>query len=200
MSAEEGESRSPWLRLAPLGVFLLLAGLFVARLFSGDPSKLPSALIGRPAPAFALPAVEGLTGVAGFSDADLRQGHVSVINVFASWCAPCRAEAAELMALAHDETLKAAGVKLYGLSYKDEAANAVRFLTQEGNPFDAVGADFVGRTAIDFGVYGVPETFVVRGDGVVAYKLVGPLTPYALEKTLLPEIEKALKASAPPPS
>ena len=194
MSAGEGGSR-PWLRLAPLGVFLLLAGLFVVRLFSGDPSKLPSALIGRPAPAFTLPAVEGLTGVAGFSDADLRQGHVSVINVFASWCAPCHAEASTLMALAHAETLKAAGVKFYGLSYKDEAANAVRFLTQEGNPFDAVGADIAGRTAIDFGVYGVPETFIVRGDGVVAYKLVGPLTPYALEKTLMPEIEKAQKSS-----
>ena len=193
MNAEGGESRSPWLRLAPLGVFLAHAGLFVQRHFSGDPSKLPSALIGRPAPAFALPAVEGLTGVAGFSDAELRQGHVSVINVFASWCAPCRAEEPVLMALAHDETLRTAGVKLYGLSYKDEAANAVRFLTQEGNPFDAVGADFAGRTAIDFGVYGVPETFVVRGDGVVAYKLVGPLTPYALEKTLTPEIKKALK-------
>lgn len=196
MSAGEEKSQRPWLRLAPLGVFLLLAGLFVARLFSGDPSKLPSALIGRPAPAFTLPAVEGLAGVSGFGDADLRQGHVSVINVFASWCAPCRAEAPTLLTLAHDETLKAAGVKLYGLSYKDDAANAVRFLTQEGNPFDAVGADSLGRTAIDFGVYGVPETFVVRGDGVVAYKFVGPLSPYALEKTLIPEIEKAQKASA----
>lgn len=200
MSAGEEKSPRTWLRLAPLGVFLLLAGLFVARLFSGDPSKLPSALIGRPAPAFTLPAVEGLAGVSGFGDADLRQGHVSVINVFASWCAPCRAEAPTLLTLAHDETLKAAGVKLYGLSYKDDAANAVRFLTQEGNPFDAVGADSLGRTAIDFGVYGVPETFVVRGDGVVAYKFVGPLSPYALEKTLIPEIEKALKASAAPPS
>ena len=195
MSSEEGGASRSWLRLAPLGVFLLLAGLFVARLFSGDPSKLPSALIGRPAPAFTLPPVEGLVGVAGFSDAHLREGHVSVINVFASWCAPCRAEAPTLMSLAHDEALKAQGVKLYGLSYKDEAANSVRFLTQEGNPFDAVGDDYAGRTAIDFGVYGVPETFVVRGDGVVAYKLVGPLTPYALEKTLLPEIEKALKAA-----
>jgi cytochrome c biogenesis protein CcmG/thiol:disulfide interchange protein DsbE len=195
LSSEEGGASRSWLRLAPLGVFLLLAGLFVARLFSGDPSKLPSALIGRPAPAFTLPSVEGLSGVSGFSDANLREGHVSVINVFASWCAPCRAEAPTLMSLAHDEALKAQGVKLYGLSYKDEAANSVRFLTQEGNPFDAVGDDYAGRTAIDFGVYGVPETFVVRGDGVVAYKLVGPLTPYALEKTLLPEIEKALKAA-----
>ena len=195
MSSEEGGAGRSWLRLAPLGVFLLLAGLFVVQLFTGDPSKLPSALIGRPAPAFTLPPVEGLAGVAGFSDANLREGHVSVINVFASWCAPCRAEAPTLMALAHDDALKAQGVKLYGLSYKDEAANSVRFLKQEGNPFDAVGADYAGRTAIDFGVYGVPETFVIRGDGVVAYKLVGPLTPYALEKTLLPEIEKALKAA-----
>ena len=195
MSSEEGAASRSWLRLAPLGVFLLLAGLFAVQLFSGDPSKLPSALIGRPAPAFSLPPLEGLAGVAGFSDANLREGHVSVINVFASWCVPCRAEAPTLMSLAQDKALKAQGVKLYGLSYKDEAANAVRFLKQEGNPFEAVGADTAGRTAIDFGVYGVPETFVVRGDGVVAYKLVGPLTPYALEKTLLPEIEKALKAA-----
>jgi len=195
LSSEEGAASRSWLRLAPLGVFLLLAGLFAVQLFSGDPSKLPSALIGRPAPAFSLPPLEGLAGVAGFSDANLRDGHVSVINVFASWCVPCRAEAPTLMSLAQDEALKAQGVKLYGLSYKDEAANAVRFLKQEGNPFEAVGADTAGRTAIDFGVYGVPETFVVRGDGVVAYKLVGPLTPYALEKTLLPEIEKALKAA-----
>jgi cytochrome c biogenesis protein CcmG/thiol:disulfide interchange protein DsbE len=195
LNSEEGGVSRSWLRLAPLGVFLLLAGLFVVQLFTGDPSKMPSALIGRPAPAFTLPAVEGLSSVVGFSDANLREGHVSVINVFASWCAPCRAEAPTLMSLAHDEALKAQGVKLYGLAYKDEAANSVRFLTQEGNPFDAVGADTAGRTAIDFGVYGVPETFVIRGDGVVAYKLVGPLTPYALEKTLLPEIEKALKAA-----
>ena len=194
----QDEPRSPWLRLAPLGVFVALAGLFGVRLYSGDSSKLPSALIGRPTPVFALPPVEGLKGVAGFGEANLRAGHVSIVNVFASWCAPCRAEQPVLMTLAQDPTLKSAGVKLYGLSYKDDAANAVRFLSDEGNPFDAVGADSAGRTAIDFGVYGVPETFIVRGDGVVAYKFVGPLSPRALEQTLMPQIEKAMKTSSPP--
>ena len=181
-----------WLRLAPLGVFLLLAGLFLARLFAGDASRLPSALIDRPAPKFALPAVEGL-GLEGLTDANLREGHVSVVNVFASWCGPCHAEHAALMTLAQNADLQAKGVKLYGLSYKDEAQNAVQFLKSEGVPYAAVGWDILGRTAIDFGVYGVPETFVIRGDGAVAYKYVGPLSDQSLERTLIPEIDKAMK-------
>ena len=181
------------LRLLPLGVFILLAGLFLLRLFAGDASRLPSALIGRPAPPFALPAVEGIEGVPGFSDENLREGHVSLVNVFASWCAPCHAEHATLMALARDPALKDKGVRLYGLSYKDEPANARKFIEGDGNPYAAIGADFSGRAAIDFGVYGVPETFVVRGDGTIAYKFVGPLSPQALATTLIPEIEKAMK-------
>src|SRR5208283_462168 len=169
-----------------------LAGLFLLRLFAGDASRLPSALIGRPAPPFALPAVVGLKGVPGLGDENLREGHVSVVNVFASWCAPCHAEHATLMALAGDPALTAKGVRLYGLSYKDEPANALKFLTDDGNPYAAIGADLSGRTAIDFGVYGVPETFIVKGDGTVAYKFVGPLSPQALAATLIPEIEKAM--------
>jgi len=180
------------LRLAPLGVFLLLAGLFLARLFAGDASRLPSPLIGRPAPSFALAAVDGLD-LAGFGDANLREGHVSVVNVFASWCGPCHAEHATLMALSRDADLQAKGVKIYGLFYKDEAANAQNFLKNGGNPYAAVGWDPVGRTAIDFGVYGVPETFVVKGDGTIAYKYVGPLSAQTLASVLIPEIEKAMK-------
>lgn len=179
------------LRFLPLALFALLAGLFLARLFAGDASRIPSALIGKPAPQFDLPALEGLTGVPGLSTNDLRNGHVSLVNVFASWCGPCRDEHPVLMEISRDEALKAAGVELYGLSYKDETANALRFLGAGGNPFRRVGVDPAGRTAIDFGVYGVPETFVVKGDGTIAYKFVGPLTPSALATKLLPEIEKA---------
>jgi cytochrome c biogenesis protein CcmG/thiol:disulfide interchange protein DsbE len=181
------------LRLLPLGVFIVLAALFLLRLFAGDASRLPSALIGRPAPPFALPAVEGLKGVPGFGDENLREGHVSVVNIFASWCAPCHAEHATLMALARDPALKAKGLRLYGLSYKDEPANARKFIEGDGNPYAAIGADLSGRTAIDFGVYGVPETFIVKGDGTIAYKFVGPLSPQAVAVTLIPEIEKAMK-------
>ncbi len=190
----EPETRSLW-RLAPLGVFALLAILLFARLFAGDSSHVPSPLIGRPAPPFNLPAVEGLAGVSGVSDADLRQGQVSVLNVFASWCPPCRSEHHVLMALARDERLKAAGLRLFGLAYKDEAANVRRFLEDEGNPFAAVGADLLGLTGIDLGVYGVPETYLVGGDGVILFKYVGPLTPQTLATELTPRIEKALSAN-----
>jgi cytochrome c biogenesis protein CcmG/thiol:disulfide interchange protein DsbE len=182
--------RSP-LRFLPLVVFALLAAVFLVRLFAGDASRIPSALIGKPAPEFELPALSGL-GAQGLSTADLRKGHISVINIFASWCAPCRQEHPVLMSLARDETLTGLGVELYGLSYKDEAANALNFLHEEGNPFQRVGVDPAGRTAIDFGVYGVPETFVVKGDGTIAYKFIGPLTPSAAATTLVPEIRKAM--------
>ncbi len=186
-------SKRSLLRLLPLGVFLLLASVFLLRLFAGDASRLPSALLGRPTPPFTLPAVAGLAGVPGFSDDELRQGHVSIVNVFASWCGPCHQEHQTLMALSRDPAMKEKGVGIYGLSYKDQAVNAVKFLTDDGDPYAAVGADLTGRTAIDFGVYGVPETFVIKGDGTVAYKYVGPLTPQAVALTLLPEIEKAMK-------
>ncbi len=184
--------RSP-LRFLPLVVFALLAGLFLVRLFGGDPSRLPSALINKPAPAFALPAVDGVNAP-GLATEDLRQGHVSVVNVFASWCLPCHQEHPAILALAADAGLKAKGVAIYGLAYKDEAANTKKFLDEGGNPFSRIGFDRPGRTAIDFGVYGVPETFIIRGDGTIAYKFVGPLTREALATTLVPEIEKAMAA------
>ena len=182
------------LRFLPLILFLLLAGLFLLRLFAGDAARIPSALIGKPAPAFDLPALPGLDGTPGLSSDDLRAGQVSLVNIFASWCAPCRQEHPVLMSLAQDESLKALGVGIYGLSYKDEADNAREFLKADGNPFARVGVDPAGRTAIDFGVYGVPETFIVKGDGTIAYKFIGPLTPSGAATILIPEIRKAAAA------
>ncbi|HEY8262592.1 MAG TPA: DsbE family thiol:disulfide interchange protein [Methylosinus sp.] len=196
MSVETTDPAAPRRKLAlfaPLVAFLLLAVLFFFRLFAGDASRLPSALIGKQAPVFALPALPGFPGVRALASDDLRQGHVSLVNVFASWCAPCRDEHAQLIALAKDSRLAERGVALSGLAYKDDPANARRFLEEVGNPYGAIGVDLAGQVAIDFGVYGVPETFVIRGDGTIAYKFIGPLTRQALEATLMPEIEKAAR-------
>lgn len=186
-----GRRRRLLLALAPLAIFLALAFLFLTQL-GRDAARVPSALIGRAAPAFSLPPLEGLPQP-GFSDADLKKGGVTVINVFASWCGPCRDEHPQLMALARDEALKARGVRIAGLNYKDQPGNARRFLEDLGNPYVMIGVDRSGRVGIDFGVYGVPETFVVRGDGSIAYKFIGPISEQALRKVLMPEIEKALR-------
>lgn len=185
------------LRFLPLILFALLAALFLVRLFAGDAARLPSALIDKPAPTFDLPALAGLETTPGLKTEDLRQGHVSIVNVFASWCSPCRQEHPTLMQLSGNETLKAMGAELYGLSYKDEPENALGFLKEDGNPFQRIGVDPAGRTAIDFGVYGVPETFIVAGDGTIAYKFVGPLSPDAVTKILLPAIQRAAQKATP---
>lgn len=181
-----------WVRrlivLAPLVVFVALILLFGIRLFAGDPSKLPSALIGAPVPEFTLPAVEGLTDagnpVPGFSTVDLK-GTVTLVNVWASWCVPCRDENPLLL------NLEQQGYKILGINYKDSAANARRFLGEFGNPFAAIGTDRRGQVAIDWGVYGVPETFVIDGNGTIVHKHVGPFTAKDLEETLIPAIEAA---------
>jgi cytochrome c biogenesis protein CcmG/thiol:disulfide interchange protein DsbE len=179
--------------LLPLFAFLALAALFLYRLGTGDPSRIPSALIGREAPPTDLPAVAGLERngqpVPGIVPADFK-GAVTILNVWASWCVPCRDEAALLVKLAGDKR-----IRLVGINYKDQADNARRFLGRYGNPFAASGADASGRAAIEWGVYGVPETFIVGRDGRIAYKLVGPLTPENLERVVKPEIEKALAGS-----
>ena len=176
--------------LAPLAVFLALVLLFLFRLYAGDPSRIPSALIGHPAPQTNLPPIAGLerdgVPVPGI-DAAGFEGAVTVVNVWASWCVPCHDEAPLLMQLAQDSR-----VRLIGINYKDQPDNARRFLGRYGNPFAAAGADENGRAAIEWGVYGVPETFVVGRDARIAYKLVGPITPENLDKVLKPEIEKAL--------
>jgi cytochrome c biogenesis protein CcmG/thiol:disulfide interchange protein DsbE len=178
--------------LLPLAVFLALAALFLFRLGAGDPSKLPSALIGRPVPDTPLPAVEGLVRdgkpVPGITNADFK-GAVSLVNVWASWCVPCHDEAPLLMQLAEDKR-----IRILGINYKDQPDNARRFVGRYGNPFAAVGADANGRASIDWGVYGVPETFLIGRDGKIAYKLVGPISPENLAATLKPQIEKALAA------
>ena len=185
--------RRSFLMALPLIAFAGLAALFWLRLGTGDPSRIPSALIGHPAPQTSLPPLTGLlsdgTQVPGLDPA-IFKGKVSVVNVWASWCVPCHDEAPLLTELAKDTRLQ-----LVGINYKDAPDNARRFLGRYGNPFGVVGVDANGRAAIEWGVYGVPETFIVGRDGKIAYKLVGPLTPDNLERVVKPEIEKALAAS-----
>jgi cytochrome c biogenesis protein CcmG, thiol:disulfide interchange protein DsbE len=181
--------------LVPLAVFLALAALFLFRLSSGDPSIIPSALIGHLVPQTNLPPIAGLdrdgAPVPGLDAASFRNA-VTVVNVWASWCVPCHDEAPLLMQLAQDNRMR-----LVGINYKDDAGNARRFLGRYGDPFAAAGADESGRAAIEWGVYGVPETFVVGRDARIAYKLVGPITPGNFDSVLKPQIEKALAASNP---
>jgi len=176
----------------PLGIFCVLALIFAYGLSTGDPSRLPSALIGKRVPAMTLPALEGLTDgtrvVPGFDSADLAKGEVSVVNFWASWCVPCVQEHPLLVALK-----QRAGVPIYGVNYKDQAAAARRFLGRYGNPFAAIGTDANGRAAIEWGVYGMPETFIVNGKGEIIYKHVGPISPKTLEEKLIPAIQAARK-------
>ena len=179
--------------LLPLVVFLGLMLLFLFRLYAGDPSLIPSALIGHPAPQTSLPPVAGLerdgVPVPGIDPANFK-GAVTVLNVWASWCVPCHDEAPQLLQLSQDKR-----VRLVGINYKDEADNARRFLGRYGDPFAAAGADTNGRAAIEWGVYGVPETFVIGRDARIAYKLVGPITAENFDAMLKPQIEKALAAN-----
>lgn len=171
------------LAVLPLLLLVGLVAVFALNM-DRDPSLVRSVLINKPAPAFTLPAVAG-TGVEGFDTASL-QGEVTVVNVFASWCIPCREEHPLL------ERLKAeTGVRIFGINQKDAPENAVAFLTELGNPYQRIGGDADNRVSIDWGVYGVPETFVVNAAGVITFKHVGPISPESLEKELIPAIEKA---------
>ncbi len=186
--------RRSFLMALPLVAFAGLAVIFWFRLGSGDPSRIPSALIGRPAPQTALPALEGLvndgTQVPGLDPA-MFKGKISVVNVWASWCVPCHDEAPLFTELGKDKRLQ-----LIGINYKDKPDNARRFLGRYGNPFGIVGVDGNGRAAIEWGVYGVPETFVVGREGTIVYKMVGPVTPDNIDSVLKVEIDKALKAGS----
>src|SRR3954467_14506163 len=187
-----GGKRRRLIGLLPLVLFLALAALFLFRLGAGDPSKLPSALIGRPVPDTPLPPVAALVRdgapVPGIAHADFN-GAVSLVNVWASWCVPCHDEAPLLMKLAEDKR-----IRIIGINYKDQPENARRFIGRYGNPFAAVGADANGRASIDWGVYGVPETFVVGRDGHIAFKLIGPITQDNFDAVLKREIGKAVAA------
>jgi len=165
--------------LIPLLVFAALAVLFAIGL-GLDPRLVPSPLIGKPVPQFDLPPVKGRT--LGLATRDLK-GEVSLVNVFASWCTACREEHPVLMRLSRV-------VPIHGLNYKDRPQDAQRWLDELGDPYTRTGADVSGRVAIDWGVYGVPETFVIDRDGRIGYKHIGALTPQVFEKTILPLIEK----------
>ncbi len=167
--------------ILPLVLFVVLAGYFGVRLRQvGDtpPNILPSAMIDKPAPAFDLaPLIEGKPGL---KTADLQGKGPHLVNIFASWCGPCRVEHPLLMRLA------AEGVPLVGINYKDKPQDATAWLEKLGDPFSAIGVDPTGRTAIDWGVYGVPETYVVDGEGRIRYRHVGPIMPQDLEEKIMP--------------
>ena len=182
--------------LLPLLLFLGLAALFLFRLGAGDITHIPSALIGRPAPEKDFAPVPGLlrdgAQVPGIAHVQFM-GAVTLVNVWASWCVPCRDEAPLLMRLAQDKR-----IRIVGINYKDKPDNARRFIGVYGNPFAAAGADDDGRASMDWGVYGVPETFLVGRDGRIAFKLIGEINAANLETVLKPEIEKALRTSPSP--
>jgi cytochrome c biogenesis protein CcmG/thiol:disulfide interchange protein DsbE len=194
MSATAGEGRSKVKRsvfvLLPLAGFIALAVLFYVGLHEGDPSLLPSALIGKPMPNIDLPPIEGLLRdgkpVPGLTEATFK-GKVTLLNVWASWCIPCHDEVPFLEALSKDKR-----IQLVGINYKDAPGDARRFLGRYGNPYAASGADRSGRESINWGVYGVPETYVIGRDGRIAYKLVGPINANNLQSMLEPQIKKAL--------
>jgi cytochrome c biogenesis protein CcmG/thiol:disulfide interchange protein DsbE len=179
----------------PLVVVTLMSAFFLMALRSGDPSRLPSPLIGKPVPQFSLAPIEGLEAAggrsaSGVSSADLANGEVTIVNMWASWCGPCIQEHPQLIALKQQHR-----VRLIGINYKDEPEAARRFLARYGNPFDSIGADRNGRVAIDWGVYGVPETYVIDGRGRIAFKFIGPLSARAIESEILPAIAKAKNAA-----
>jgi cytochrome c biogenesis protein CcmG/thiol:disulfide interchange protein DsbE len=171
--------------LIPAAVFLVVAALLAIGL-TLDPGTLPSALIDKPVPDFDLPPIRGRTENAkpGLKTEDLM-GHVSLVNVFASWCLPCKAEHPIFMRLAADDV-----VPIYGLNYKDKPEDAARWLEELGDPYTRIGADEDGRVGIEWGVYGVPETYIIDREGRVRYRHVGPITPQDLESKILPIIER----------
>ncbi|MEM7192346.1 MAG: DsbE family thiol:disulfide interchange protein [Pseudomonadota bacterium] len=188
----------------PFIVFAALAGLFFAALHFGDPSRLPSALIGKPAPAFDLPPLPDAASAGGdqanVTSALLGKGTPAIVHFFASWCAPCREEHPTIMALADKLRAENPDVPFYGINYKDDATAARRFLAGYGDPYTFIGVDSAGRTAIDFGVYGVPEIYVIASDGTVAFRQAGPLTDEVLQAKILPLLKSQPKANGPAPA
>lgn len=173
---------SPLMALPPV-LFVGLASLFIFGMNREDPNQLPSAKAGKDAPSIA--RVTPLGDLAPLSDDMLRTGGVKLVNYWASWCAPCRAEHPQL------ETMAGEGVTIYGINYKDKPEAAIGFLNDLGNPFAAIGADEPGRTALEWGLYGVPETYVVNAEGEITYRFAGPITVEIMDKYIKPEIAKA---------
>ena len=181
-----GTRRRRLIVFIPLVVFLALAALFMYRLGAGDPSRIPSALIGRPAPSTNLPPIPGLERdgrpVPGLDGAAFN-GEVTVLNVWASWCVACRDEHPVLTALARSGI-----APVYGLNYKDKRDEAIEWLRRFGDPYQASLFDADGRVGIDYGVYGVPETYVIDKQGVIRYKRIGPVTPDIVKQKIAPLI------------
>jgi cytochrome c biogenesis protein CcmG/thiol:disulfide interchange protein DsbE len=177
------------LALIPLLAFAALAFALWWGLY-GNPREIPSTMIGRPVPAFELPPVPD-AGVPGFSTAELKGQGVVLVNVFASWCVPCRDEHPLLMELSKREDFR-----VYGINNKDRPEDAMRFLTRLGQPYDRIGSDASGRVSIDWGVYGVPETFIVDNEGIIRFKKIGPMLPEDIGAVILPEIEKAKRPAS----
>ena len=166
--------------VVPAALFVAVAALFaVPFILELDPKALPTALQDQPAPAFELPPIDGMPESLGLGTADLR-GRPSVVNIFASWCVPCLAEHPLITRLAED------GVPVHGINFRDEADDAIRWLRRHGNPYARVGADTDARASIEWGVTGVPETFVLDAEGNIRHKIVGPMTPKMLESEVLP--------------
>ena len=170
------------LMLAPPVIFGAFVVMAAVGMFRDDPDALPSARKGQPAPAVVLQPMQGKTL---FDDAALRDGQVKLVNYWASWCAPCRVEHPNLEALASE------GIPIYGINYRDKAANALRFLDELGDPYTAIGADESGRMALDWGVYGVPETYVIDGDGTILLRFAGPVTQRVITETIRPLLDGA---------
>lgn len=175
------------LMVLPPVIFLGLAGLFYFGMQREDPDQLPTALAGKQAPPVVLTP---LGDKQGFDDAVLRDGEVKLVNFWASWCAPCRVEHPNLSRLSEEE-----GVPIYGVNYKDQPQNALGFLEELGDPYAATGADPAGRMAINWGLYGVPETYVIDGDGTVLLRFAGPVTDRVIREQIGPAIDKARTGS-----
>ncbi len=172
----------------PIVIFLIVGGYFLWGLKADrNPSDIPSVMIDKEVPVFDLARLDG-SGVIGFDNADLKTGTVTLVNAFASWCLPCLAEHPILTELA-----KRNGIRLYGINYKDRPDDAARWLREHGNPYARIGADTSGRVSIDWGVYGVPETYIVDGEGRIRYRHIGPLDQAATDEIILPLIEKLSK-------
>ncbi|AML52329.1 DsbE family thiol:disulfide interchange protein [Falsihalocynthiibacter arcticus] len=172
---------SPWAVVPPL-LFAGLAAVFYVGMYREDPSALPSVLIGKEVPVLTLSSFEGSDVL---SAETLALPGVKLVNFWASWCVPCRAEHPQL------EEMAQTGVTIHGLNYKDKPEAAAKFLAELGDPFATISADDTGRTGRDWGVYGVPETFVIDGDGKVILRFAGPITQRVMKETILPAIEEA---------
>ena len=195
----EQEQKKPkarlWSSILPLFIFLGIAGASYSLLSTEgrNVSALPSALIDKPAPELSVPELTGLTAndqqIPGMSPG-MFKGKISIVNVFASWCVPCRQEHPQIVELGEDARLQ-----IVGINQRDNTRNALGFLAELGNPYDVVGVDRSGRASIEWGVYGVPETFIVNHQGRIIYKHVGPISPRGLQEKLMPIIEDALESA-----